>query len=285
MSHKVFLITGCSSGIGRALAVKLAKQGHRIYAGARNIYSLQEIVHENIIPVALDVNERQQVTGVIEKITYEDGKLDCLINNAGYGEMGPLLEISPEKVESQFKTNVFSPLYLVQMATPLLMKSSRASIVNIGSAAGVFSTPFSGVYCASKAAFHSLSEVMRMELAPLGIHVMTVYPGAVSSSFGENASKQLMGVLAPNSLYADVADAIAKRATISAKSPTTPDIFADELIEKMASPNSPKEIGIGHGSRFMRISKRVLPITVREWLLGRKFQLHQVTRVSTLEGG
>ncbi len=276
MANKIFLITGCSSGIGRSLAVKLAKQGHRVYASARNIYSLQEIVHENIVPVALDVNDKQQVVGVIEKITYAEGKLDCLINNAGYGEMGPLLEISADKVERQFKTNVFAPLYLVQAATPLLMKSSQASIVNIGSAAGVFSTPFSGVYCASKAAFHSLSEVMRMELAPLGIHVMTVYPGAVSSSFSENASKQLMGVLAPDSLYADVADAIKKRATISKQSPTTPDIFADELIEQMGSPKSPKEIGIGHGSRFMRLSKRVMPIAIREWLLSKKFQLHHV---------
>lgn len=281
MANKVFLITGCSSGIGRSLAVKLAEQGHRVYASARNIYSLQEIVNDNIVPVALDVNDRQQVVGVIEKIAFADGKLDCLINNAGYGEMGPLLEISSDKVENQFKTNVFSPLYLVQTATPLLMKSSQASIVNIGSAAGVFSTPFSGVYCASKAAFHSLSEVMRMEFAPFGIQVMTVYPGAVSSSFGDNASKQLMGVLAPNSLYADVADAIEKRATVSKNSPTTPDIFADELIEHIQNPKSPKEIGIGHGSRFMRLSKRVMPVAVREWLLGRKFQLNHVTRTST----
>ena len=276
MANKVFLVTGCSSGIGRSLAVKLAKQGHRVYAGARNIYSLQEIVHENIVPVAMDVNDKQQVVGVIEKIAYEEGKLDCLINNAGYGEMGPLLEISSDKVERQFKTNVFAPLYLVQTATPLLMKSSQASIVNIGSAAGVFSTPFSGVYCASKAAFHSLSEVMRMELAPLGIHVMTVYPGAVSSSFGDNASKQLMGVLAPNSLYADVAEAIEKRATVSKYSPTTPDIFAEALIEQIENPKLPKEIGIGHGSRIMRLSKRVMPIAVREWLLGKKFQLHHI---------
>ncbi len=276
MTNKIFLVTGCSSGIGRSLAFKLAQQGHRVYAGARNIYSLQKIVHENIVPVSLDVNDKQQVVGVIEKIAGKDGKLDCLINNAGYGEMGPLLEISSDKVETQFKTNVFSPLYLVQIATPLLMKSSQASIVNMGSAAGVFSTPFSGVYCASKAAFHSLSEVMRMELAPLGIHVMTVYPGAVSSSFGENASKQLMGVLAPDSLYADVADAIEKRATISKQSPTTPDIFADELIEQIENSKLPKEIGIGYGSRFMRVSKRIIPTAVREWLLSKKFQLNHI---------
>ena len=281
MANKIFLVTGCSSGIGRSLAVKLAQQGHRVYAGARNIYSLRDIAHENIVPVALDVNDKQQVIGVIEKISYTDGKLDCLINNAGYGEMGPLLEISPDKVESQFKTNVFAPLYLVQIATPLLMKSSQASIINIGSAAGVFSTPFSGVYCASKAAFHSLSEVMRMELAPLGIHVMTVYPGAVSSSFGENASKQLMGVLASDSLYADVADAIEKRATISMQSPTTPDIFADELIAQIDNVKLPKEIGIGRGSLFMRLSKWVMPIALREWLLSKKFRLHHITRTPT----
>lgn len=276
MKKKLFLITGCSSGIGRSLAVKLANQGHRVYAGARNIASFQDVTHDNIVPVILDVNCSRQVENAVEKISQEEGKLDCLINNAGYGEMGPLLEISTDKVRRQFETNVFAPLLLVQSMTPLLMKSEDAHIVNIGSAAGVFSTPFSGVYCASKAAMHSLSEVMRMELLPLGIKVMTVYPGAVASSFGDNASKQLMGVLAVDSLYRSVADAIAKRATVSKRSPTTPDSFSDVLITQIQADKPPKEVGIGHGSRLMRWSKLLMPLAMREWLLRKNYQLDKV---------
>lgn len=276
MTKKTFLITGCSSGIGHSLAKQLGEKGHRVFAGVRTLQNSQGLASNNVIPIVLDVNNKLHVEKVVDTIEGQVGKLDGLINNAGYGEMGPLLEISADKIERQFMTNVFSPLYLVQAMSPLLRKSDCAIIVNIGSAAGIFTTPFSGVYCASKAAFHTLSEVMRMELSPLDIHVMTVYPGAVASSFGDNASKQLVGVLRVDSLYRNIGDAIEKRATVSKRSPTTPDSFAEELITKINMLAPPTEISIGHGSSMMRFTKAVLPLRLREWLLRKNYKLDQL---------
>jgi short-subunit dehydrogenase len=273
MSNKVFLITGCSSGIGKTLAKKLSDLGHVVYAGVRVADSLSDVASATLLPIAVDVNDAQAVDSAIERITQEQGRLDGLINNAGYGAMGPLTEVPVAQVRKQYETNVFAPLALVQKSLPLLQKSPRSMVVNIGSATGYFSVPFSGAYNSSKAALHSLSDVLRMELAHCDVHVMTVYPGGVSSSFGDNAALSLADTLAPNSQYLAASGAIEKRARVSSNSPTTPEIFAEQLIVAMFKTRPPARISIGHGSKFMRILAAILPNSLREYAMRRAFGL------------
>ena len=174
--HRIALITGCSTGIGRALAIKLSEQNYIVYAGARDTSTLTDIASQYLLPVKLDVTSAADISAVVLRITQEKGRLDDLVNNAGYGAMGPIIEMPPEKLQQQFDTNVFAPVVLTQRCFPLLRAGIGAQVINIGSVSGITPTPFSGAYCASKAALNALTDIMRMEFAPFGIHAMTVYP-------------------------------------------------------------------------------------------------------------
>lgn len=276
MSEKIFLITGCSSGIGRALAQDICAAGHIVYAAARNIDSLESVASTSLRPVSLDVNSAVDIAAVYDLIKRDQGRLDVLVNNAGYGAMGPLLDISSEEMRAQFDTNLFAPLQMVQSFMPLMRAADSAIIANIGSAAGFLSTPFSGAYCASKAALHTLSEVMRMELQPLGVHVMTVVPGAVSSAFSNTAGDRASANLADNSAYKNLEVAIDARARISADSPTTPARFARVLAAALLSARPPAELHIGQGSTVMPMLKKYLPRALRDRILSRKFKLDSI---------
>ncbi|MEH6344791.1 MAG: SDR family NAD(P)-dependent oxidoreductase [Bermanella sp.] len=272
---KVVLISGCTSGIGKSLAQKMANEGHSVYAGARNVSDLDGL-DKNIRAVTLDVNNPQDIINVMALIEKHHRRLDILVNNAGYGAMGPLIEVPISQVQAQFATNVFAPLNMAQQALPLLRKN-KGLVVNIGSSAGIFTVPFSGVYCASKAAMHALSEVLRMEIAPFNVRVMTVYPGAIASAFGDNAAAKLKDTLAKNSLYTQVMSAVEKRARVSSNSPTTPEMFANKLMSLMLSKRPPFNVGIGHGSRAMPWAKKLLPTRLREFLMARAYLLNNLS--------
>jgi short-subunit dehydrogenase len=273
---KIFLVTGCSTGIGRALAIALSDNGHTVYAGARNIATLDTIKTGSLIPITLDVTNNAHINAAINLITKQQNKLDILINNAGYGAMGPLVEMPMSQLKDQFETNVFAVMNLTQQCLPLLANSDSAQVVNIGSVSGITPTPFSGAYCASKAALNSLTDVIRMELAPFNIHAMTVYPGGVSSEFGSNANDKLSDTLIENSRYKAIVKAIEARAKLSSDSPTTPEQFSAELIKTMfkAKPNSNKRIG--YGSTILPLMKIFLPTGLREKLMRKSYKLYSI---------
>jgi NAD(P)-dependent dehydrogenase (short-subunit alcohol dehydrogenase family) len=285
-NSKVVLITGCSTGIGRALAIELSKLGHTVFAGARNISSLDNDRSDLLIPLTLDINDAEHINEAVNHIQAKSGRLDILVNNAGYGAMGPLIEMSMDQIRNQFETNVFSQLNMSQKMLPLLQAGKQPLIINIGSAAGITPIPFSGAYCASKSAMHTLSDVLRMELQPLGIHCMTVYPGGVASEFGANASNKLSDTLIKDSLYKEVVSAIESRATLSSSSPTTPQSFAHELIDtifqsgpfrsKQAQPKFKANKRIGYGSNILPFMKWFIPTRVREKILQKKYHLNKI---------
>jgi len=278
MRKKVILVTGCSTGIGYSLVKKLAQQGHKVYAGVRKPEVISELRRDNLKPIRLDVNNQEDIVTVIADIERECGHLDLLVNNAGYGAMGPLVEMPMSEVREQFKTNVFSVLALTQLAFPLLhkaaLKNQSALIINVGSVSGVMPTPFSGAYCATKAAVHAMSDALRMELAPLGIEVMTVQPGAIESSFGDTAVLKLADTLAKDSIYSSISDGIRKRAGASQDNPTTADEFVDVLLEAINKNRKPANIRIGNGSFVMPLLKRLLPESWLDFILSRSFSLH-----------
>lgn len=274
--HSVF-ITGCSSGIGRALALEFQRQGYQVFASARRLESLQELQALGIHTFSLDVNEPQQIQQAVAYIQQHTQQLNCLVNNAGFGAMGPSIEFSSTALEQQFRTNVFAPLALAQACLPLLTAAAQAQqpaqLVNIGSVSGLVTTPFSGVYCATKAALHSLSDALRMELKPFGIEVITIQPGAIQSQFGNSALASLAQHLGEQSLYSDMRAGMEARAMASQNNPTRAEDFAATLVRKIhASPAA--EIRIGNGSRSLPWLKRVLPTAWLDRILMKKFGLH-----------
>ena len=299
---KTVLITGCSSGIGRALCEKYLAKGFHVYASARNIRGLDNLAeHANLTKLTLDVNNPSSINNALVHIKQDNNYLDVLINNAGYAAMGPLADMPIEDLRAQFETNVFAPMEMTKACLPLLMAKKiitqkeltqqqvaekvsakddikyNAQVVNIGSVSGITTTPFSGAYCATKAALHSLSDAQRMELAPFGIDVITVQPGAIESKFGDNSLNNVLQRITPKSLYAPLKEAIQARATASQDNPTPAAEFAERLVEQLL--NKPKPvIRIGNGSFGLPLLKRWLPVAILDKILSKKFNLPSLAK-------
>lgn len=279
MLIKTVLITGCSSGIGRALTNEFLQQGYRVYASARSLTSLADMQHERLRTLSLDVNKQEDIDAAVAAIEQDSGYLSVLVNNAGFAAMGPVAELSQEKLQQQFATNVFAPIALTQACLPLLQKNNKqlaSQVINIGSVSGIVTTPFSGAYCATKSALHSLSDALRMELKSFNIDVITVQPGSIESEFGNNSLKNLTDLISPTSLYAPLKKNIEARAMASQQNPTTAAKLAEILVKALQ--NHPKaELPIGNGSRLLPLLKRVLSTKMLDNILRKKFGLDELS--------
>ena len=184
---KAFLITGCSTGIGRATAEQLLRQGYTVYATARKLESIVDLEKKGAAILTLDVTDISSIEKVKEKIEADDVQLFGLVNNAGYGQMGPIEEVTAEQAFNQMNTNVLGMASVTRTFLPLIRKHKEGIIINVSSIAGKVSMPLSGWYCASKFAVEALSDALRLEMVPFGVKVVVVEPGPIRTSFGEVA--------------------------------------------------------------------------------------------------
>jgi NAD(P)-dependent dehydrogenase (short-subunit alcohol dehydrogenase family) len=266
------LITGCSSGIGRALADAFKAAGYEVWATARKTEDVAALAAAGFTDIALDVNDSLALEQLAERLNQQHGGLDVLINNAGYGAMGPLLDGGVPAMQRQFETNVFSMVGVTRALFPVLRRA-KGLVVNIGSVSGVLVTPFAGAYCASKAAVHALSDALRMELAPFGIRVMEVQPGAIQSSFAKNAGHEAEQLINEQSPWFPLREGIRARAKASQDKPTPTSEFAAELLKAVQRDKPPRLIRIGNGSRALPLLATVLPKGLLESTLMRRFGL------------
>ncbi len=273
--QKTVLITGCSTGIGRAAAEEFLSRGHRVYATARKLETLADLQARGMRTVALDVNDADSIEALTHRLRADAARIDIMINNAGFGLMGPLLDVSLSDARRQFETNVIAVLAMVQALFPYLTQPG-ARIANIGSVSGVLVTPFSGAYCATKAAVHALSDALRMELHPFGVEVITVQPGAIRSEFGDTAGRSEAVRNAATSRYAAIADAIAARAGASQQHATPTADFARQMVDALLRTAPPITARIGSGSTLLPALARWLPQRVRDSLLRRRFKLDRL---------
>jgi NADP-dependent 3-hydroxy acid dehydrogenase YdfG len=178
------LITGCSSGIGQALAERLTAAGYVVYATARRPQSLEGLAAAGARTLALDVTDEASMTTAVRLVESEHGAVGVLVNNAGYGLYGPVEEASPEDVRRQFETNVVGLGTMCRLVLPAMRAAGRGRIVNIGSVGGRLAFPGGGWYHASKYAVEALSDVLRVEVAGFGVRVVLVEPGPIRTGFG-----------------------------------------------------------------------------------------------------
>jgi len=272
MTQPTVLITGCSSGIGRALAGEFKQAGYQVWATARKADDLAALSDAGFNAVQLDVNDGLGLGQLAERLKAEIGGLDVLINNAGYGAMGPLLDGGVEAMRKQFETNVFSLVGVTRALFPLL-RQNKGLVVNIGSVSGVLVTPFAGAYCASKAAVHALTDVLRLELAPFAIEVMEVQPGAIASSFGASASQQAEQLIDEASPWWPIREGIRARANASQDNPTPAIHLARNLLAAVQRSKRPRLLRLGKGSRVLPLMAALLPKNLLEALLKKRFGL------------
>ena len=275
-SKQVVLITGRSTGIGRALAQEFNGQNFTVYATARKIETLSELKKDGIHTLTLDVNDETKTRQIISQIINEQGKIDILLNNAGYSSVCPLSEIPLKELRLQFETNVFSAVNLIQHVVPHMVEKKSGKIVTIGSVSGILTTPFAGAYCSSKAAIHSLSEALRMELTPFNIKVIIVQPGAIRSNLGETSKFSVSRNINSKSMYAQILDSINERADYSQQNPTATRTFAKQLIAELLKENPKKIIRLGESSFILPFFKRWIPDSVLDKTMSKNFGLNKI---------
>lgn len=274
-ANDVVLITGCGSGIGKALALAFHQAGHRVCATARRLDTLSDLTAKGILTLPLDVTRAEAIGETLSQLQGMGLRVDTLVNNAGYGAMGPLLDVPSSEWQRQFEVNVFAPMALARAVMPGMIARRRGRIVNISSVSGVMTTPFAGPYCASKAAVNAMSDALRMELAPLGVQVVTVQPGGIRSSFGDSAASQVN--LAPDSPYQAVRDGVLARANESQAKAMSADDFAASLVKILSQPDVPAVVRLGEKSRLLPFLKQWLPIRLLDRVLIKRFQLSRLS--------
>jgi len=268
------LISGCSSGIGRALADAFKQAGWQVLAAARKPADVEALARAGFTAVHLDVTDKKAIATIAVRLQEAKVKLNVLINNAGYAQMGPLLDIGSQGILEQMHTNVAGPIELTRALFPLL-KKSRGLVVNIGSVSGILVTPFAGAYCASKAAVHALSIALRMELAPFGISVMEVQPGAVVSQISANAAQKVEYLLPRHSRWSPLRQQIDARVQASQQNALPTDKFARQLLAVVQSKRWPRMLRLGKGGRLLPLMARLLPQALLDYLLKRRFGLNR----------
>jgi NADP-dependent 3-hydroxy acid dehydrogenase YdfG len=269
---RVFFITGCSTGIGRALALEARSRGHRVFATARRVESLAELEAQGVETSTLDVTRPETITEAIATAIQGAGRIDVLVNNAGLSAFGPLVELPLEELRRVFDTNVLGLMAVTQAAFPHMADARSGLIVNVGSVVGHLPTPFAGIYCASKSAVHMLSDVLRMEVAPFGIRVLVVEPGGVKSSIADSGARGIERFADASSRYRKVYPGIQKRAHASQDGPMPAEAFAAELIERLLEPAPPRVVRLGTGADTLpRLAE--LPGEQRDALLSANYGL------------
>ena len=263
----VWFITGCSSGLGRALAGRVLQYGHRAVVTARNPAQLKEFVTtypNTALALPLDVTDARQVAEAVTQAEKVFGRIDVLVNNAGYGYLAAIEEGEEDEVRAMFEANFFGLVALTKAVLPGMRARGRGHIVNISSVGGFIGNPSGGYYNATKFAVEGLSEALAKEVAPLGIRVTAIEPGPFRTDWAGRSLKQIHH---PIEAYATTAGA--RRAEItgrSGKQAGDPQRAADAIMQVVASPVAPLNLILGrNGLDRVRAKLRELMSSIDQW--------------------
>lgn len=207
---RVAIITGISSGMGRAAALYFKRQGFEVYGGARRVERLTDLREKGIHTQKLDVTDKFSVRQLVDRTVSEQGRIDVLINNAGYGEYGPLEEVPIENAKKQFDVNLFAVGQLTQLVLPVMRRQNSGRIINVSSIGANVYSPLGGWYHATKASLNMWSDVLDSEVKRFGIRSIIVQPGLTKSEWSKIAFENARKNLLDNSPYDELVDKVEK---------------------------------------------------------------------------
>ena len=246
MSARTWFITGSSRGFGREWAIAALERGDSVAATARDTGSLDDLVErfgDRVLPLKLDVTDRAAVFDAVETAHRRFGRLDVVVNNAGYGQFGLIEEISEAEARAQFETNVFGALWVTQAALPILREQGSGHILQVSSIGGISAFPNIGIYNASKWALEALSQSLAQEVAGFGIKVTIIEPGAYSTDWGGSSARHADPLPAYEQFHAQAAEARKARAG----SPGDPAATWEAVLKVVDAENPPLRIFFGDG--------------------------------------
>ncbi len=251
MEPKIILITGASSGSGYEAARLLARKGHKVYGAARRVEKIEELSSEGVIPLKMDVTDTASMKSGVDRIIAEQGHIDVLVNNAGYGYFGAIETVPLEDARRQLEVNVFGLAELCRLVLPSMRERRCGRIVNIASVAGRSVMYFGGWYHVSKYSVEALSDALRMEVKPFGIDVSIIEPGAIRTDWGIIAARHLAESSRGTEYEKDAAkEAATMHKWYSSKAFTNPDRVAAAICRAALSkrPSTRYRLGFGAGS-------------------------------------
>jgi NAD(P)-dependent dehydrogenase (short-subunit alcohol dehydrogenase family) len=227
---KVALVTGASSGIGRATAEKLIADGYLVYAGARRVDRMKDLEARGGFALPLDVTDEASMRAAVERVISEQGRVDVLVNNAGYGQYGPVEDTPIDVARHQFEVNLFGLARMTQLILPHMRAQHSGTIVNISSMGGRMYTPLGAWYHATKHAIEGFSDCLRFEVEPFGVDVVIVEPGMIRTEFSDGVTRNIQA--ADGTAYSGLIRAIANAQDGDASSPSRmspPSVIADTI--------------------------------------------------------
>ena len=286
LTGKIVLVTGASAGIGKALALDAARRGAKVVLAARREQRLQAVVKEiqdgggEAIAIPTDMADTRQVEMLAEKAIDYWGQVDVLVNNAGYGQMGPIESIGDTAVRQQFDVNVFGVLTLTRALVPQMRELGAGRIVNLSSVAGKVAMPFSGIYNASKFAVEAISDALRVELAPFNIKVIVVEPGPVNTEFFEVAEREAeSSVDVDSSPYSQILEDMRENFTdSSAKIAWTPEQTAQKILQAITAQSPAARYAAFSGGQLALGLMTALPTGVSDRLYSQFFGLNRLAK-------
>jgi len=269
--NRVVLITGASSGIGEACAKRLAAEGDRVYGTSR--HPKEEASVPGLRMIVMDVNSDESVAAAIDEIVRVEGRIDVVVNNAGFGIAGAVEDTSIEEAKALFETNFFGMLRICRVVLPVMRKSQRGTIVNISSLGGRIGLPYQGLYSATKFAVEGMSEALRMEVRQFGVHVIMIEPGDFRTGF--TANRHYVAGVRDNSAYAGGFERTIKVAEKDEQTGSSPEQIA-RLLVRILRNNSPRvrySVG-GISQRGAAVLKGLLPSRTFEWALMKYYRVN-----------
>jgi NAD(P)-dependent dehydrogenase (short-subunit alcohol dehydrogenase family) len=257
---KTALVTGASSGIGAATARRLAELGFTVYGAARRMDRLDDLTVSGVRPLAMDVTDEASMDAGVKQVIADTGRIDVLVNGAGYGSYGALEDVPLDEGRRQFEVNVFGAVRLTQLVLPHMRAQRSGTIVNITSMGGRIYTPLGGWYHGTKFALEAISDCLRIETKPFGIHVVVVEPGGIATEWGGIAADGLRAT-SGHGAYADQADAMVKSLTDpgSTRRNSPPTVIADTIAKAVTTGRPKTRYVAGFGARPLILARRLLP--------------------------
>ncbi len=262
--NQVILITGASSGIGKAAALQLCREGHKVYAAARRLGEMQDINDAGGQTLKMDITREEDVQNTVSKVIEAEGRIDVLINNAGYGVYGPVEEVPLDIVRRMYEVNLFGLGRITQLTIPHMRKAGKGRIINVSSMGGKIYMPLGAWYHGSKHAVEGWSDSLRVELKAFNIDVVIIEPGIISTEFGDEMIETLLKISAKGP-YARLVQAFARESHKSYHEGggSPPELIA-RVISKAVRARRPK-------IRYAAGKFAKLMIFVRKWMGDRIF--------------
>jgi short-subunit dehydrogenase len=256
---KTVLVTGASSGIGEETVKMLLKKGYKVYAAARRVERMKNLEQEGAQLLELDVTSEDSMVQAISLIQKNSGGVDVLVNNAGYGSYGAIEDVTIDEAKRQFEVNVFGLARLTQLVLPSMREKGSGRIINISSVAGKIYEPLGGWYHSTKHAVEGLSDCMRLELKPFGIHVVLIQPAAIRTEWSGIAADSLLKT-SGESVYKEQAILLSNlfRNMFTERTASGPDAIALKILKAIETKKPKTRYPAGKGAKLILTARKLL---------------------------